>query len=315
MRTCWRCCEHYSLVARLWQWIALTSVDTARAWDGDTFLWLAGNQILFCLLLSEWVSPVLPGAWFAAPSCCLPGLETGEQTTVAVWAERERAPNRQQTALGCHCPVFGADNPAQTKNNTGKLMDQCELCVAGSSLYMGWVRSHRESSMSHSESSAPVLYTVTAIDENNFMLSATSLLIGRPGVIVLHFLWFIILHKSLCMSAPALLSTALPSPATLSPEASPDLAWTRRSQRVMDGQNYVRNTFCCSRFIHHQEKTGWISSEVHFGVIVVRSAGSGTKVIDPGTGERRGREGPVSLGTQDHTETWVTCTTCSVLTP
>ena len=102
--------------------------------------------------------------------------------------ERERACNRQQTALGCHCPVFGADNPAQTKNNTGKLMDQCELCVAGSSLYMGWVRSHRESSMSHSESSAPVLYTVTAIDENNFMLSATSLLIGRPGVIVLHFL-------------------------------------------------------------------------------------------------------------------------------
>ena len=67
-------------------------------------------------------------------------------------------------------------------------MDQCELCVAGSSLYMGWVQAKSSRVINEPFRVISTTSAVTAIYENSFMLSATSSLIGRPGVIVLHFL-------------------------------------------------------------------------------------------------------------------------------
>ena len=92
-----------------------------------------------------------------------------------------------------------------------------------------------------------------------YNISASSLLIGAAWG---HCSAFPLIHNVLqeslhfsFSSPPSFQTLKSPSPATISPEASPDLSG-QAAVRVMDGQNYVRRTFCCSRFIHHQEKTG-----------------------------------------------------------
>ena len=300
MRICWRCCEHYSLLAWLWQWTLkdLASVDTERAWDGDIYFWLARNQVLFCLL-----SPIIRVSvtWRMIRCPLLLSPRAGEQTTVAVWAEREREPvtaNRQLWAAT-------ARYSGRTIRLRQKIIQrQGNWWISASSAWRAllctWdgsevIESHQWAIQSHQRQ----CFTVTAIYENNFMLSATSLLIGRPGVIVLHFLWFIILHKSLCILSPALLSLLLCLHRQHSPLRQAP-TWTRRCQRVMDGQNYVRMTFCCSRFIYHQEKTGWISFEVHCGEDNCCKRAVEQKLSIQAQGSEEGREGrgPVSMGTQ-----------------